>query len=195
LEKRRLEMGLQSYLALARKSLLALGMSFLPLSSAWAHVTVHPQEAPAGSYTKLTFRVPHGCDGSPTKRLRVQIPEGFVSVKPMVHPLWNIETVTRPLKTPYESHGKMITETVAEVIWSGGSLPDGLMDEFSISAKLPNRPGEVIPIPVIQECEKGMHRWIQVAQSGEDPKSLPEPAPLLKLTGGGGGQGHGHGTR
>ncbi|MFS8797749.1 DUF1775 domain-containing protein [Synechococcus sp. R70.1] len=40
-------------------------MSFLPLSSAWAHVTVHPQEAPAGSYTKLTFRVPHGCDGSP----------------------------------------------------------------------------------------------------------------------------------
>ncbi len=188
-------MGLQSYLALARKSLLALGMSFLPLSSAWAHVTVHPQEAPAGSYTKLTFRVPHGCDGSPTKRLRVQIPEGFVSVKPMVHPLWKIETVKRPLKTPYESHGKMITETVAEVIWSGGSLPDGLMDEFSISAKLPNRPGEVIPIPVIQECEKGMHRWIQVAQPGEDPKSLPEPAPLLKLTGGGGGQGHGHGTR
>ncbi|MFS8802932.1 DUF1775 domain-containing protein, partial [Synechococcus sp. R60.2] len=51
------------------------------------------------------------------------------------------------------------------------------------------------PIPVIQECEQGMYRWIQVAQPGEDPKSLPQPAPLLKLTGGdsGHGQGHGHG--
>jgi len=187
--------SLQSYLTLAKKSLLALGMSFLPLSSAWAHVTVHPKEAPAGSFAKLTFRVPHGCDGSPTVRLRVQIPEGFVSVKPMVHPLWKIETVKKPLETPYESHGKMITETVAEVIWSGGSLPDEFMDEFSIRAKLPDRPGEVIPIPVIQECEQGMYRWIQVAQPGEDPNSLPEPAPLLKLTGGdsGHGQGHGHG--
>jgi Uncharacterized protein conserved in bacteria len=125
----------------------------------------------------------------------VQIPEGFVSVKPMVHPLWKIETVKKPLETPYESHGKMITETVAEVIWSGGSLPDEFMDEFSIGVKLPDRPGETIAIPAIQECEQGMYRWIQVAQPGEDPNSLPEPAPLLKLTGGdsGHGQGHGHG--
>ena len=98
--------SLQSYLTLAKKSLLALGMSFLPLSSAWAHVTVHPKEAPAGSYAKLTFRVPHGCDGSPTVRLRVQIPEGFVSVKPMVHPLWKIETVKKPLETPMSRMGR-----------------------------------------------------------------------------------------
>ncbi|MFS8858117.1 YcnI family protein [Synechococcus sp. H55.7] len=184
-----------SYLALAKKSLLALGMSVVPLSSAWAHVTVHPKEAPAGSVAKLTFRVPHGCDGSPTIRLRVQIPEGATSVKPMVHPLWKIETVKKPLDKPYESHGKMITETVAEVIWSGGSLPDEFMDEFSLSLRLPDRPGETIPIPVIQECEQGMYRWIQVAQPGEDPKNLPEPAPLLKLTDKGETHGHGHGAR
>ncbi len=86
-----------SYLALAKKSLLALGMSVLPLSSAWAHVTVHPQETPAGSFAKLTFRVPHSCDGSPTIRLRVQIPGGATSVKLMVHPLWKVEDVLLPL--------------------------------------------------------------------------------------------------
>ncbi|MCF2972084.1 YcnI family protein [Synechococcus sp. Nb3U1] len=175
------------------KVTLTLGSALLALSPASAHVTVNPKEAPAGSYAKLTLRVPHGCEGSPTIRLRVQIPEGATSVKPMVHPLWEIETVKKPLATPYESHGRMITETVAEVIWSGGVLPDEFMDEFSISLKLPDRPGETIPIPVVQECEKGISRWIQVAQPGEDPHDLPEPAPLLKLTSGSESHGHSHG--
>ncbi|MGQ9837999.1 MAG: YcnI family copper-binding membrane protein [Cyanobacteriota bacterium] len=165
----------------------------MPISApALAHVTVSPEEAPAGNFAKLTFRVPHGCNGSPTTRLRVQIPEGATSVKPMVHPLWEIETVKKPLETPYESHGRMISETVAEVIWSGGVLPDEFMDEFSISLKLPDRPGETIPIPVVQECEEGIYRWTQVAQPGEDPRDLSEPAPLLKLTGRPEAHRHGH---
>ncbi|GAB4216099.1 MAG: YcnI family protein [Synechococcales cyanobacterium] len=152
------------------------------LMPAAAHVTVSPDTAPADSYAKLTFRVAHGCEGSPTVRVRVQIPDGLVSVRPMVHPLWKVSIVKKPLATPYESHGKMITETVGEVVWAEGSLPDGLMDEFSLSVKLPNQPGQTVTIPVVQECEKGVYRWIQVAQPGEDPDSLEEPAPLLKLT-------------
>ncbi len=188
-------MGIQELSSFLRKCQgWIVGLSFLPISApALAHVTVTPDQAAAGSYTKLTFRVPHGCDGSPTIRLRVQIPEGATAVKPMVHPLWKIEMVKKPLATPYESHGKMVTETVSEVIWSGGRLPDEYMDEFSISLRLPDQPGKTIPFPVVQECEQGVYRWIQVAQPGEDPHSLPQPAPLLKLTAGPKAQGQGHG--
>jgi uncharacterized protein YcnI len=34
-------------------------------SSAQAHITLEQDSARAGSYQKLTFRVGHGCDGSP----------------------------------------------------------------------------------------------------------------------------------
>ncbi|MEN9231849.1 MAG: YcnI family protein, partial [Thermostichus sp. DG02_5_bins_236] len=103
-------LSLESYLSWGKHWGLVLGLSFLPISApALAHVTVNPKEAPAGSYAKLTFRVPHGCNGSPTTRLRIQIPEGATSVKPMVHPLWEIETVKKPLETPFESHGRMVT--------------------------------------------------------------------------------------
>ncbi|MDX2270362.1 MAG: YcnI family protein [Cyanobacteriota bacterium] len=146
-----------------------------------AHVTVWPKEAPANGYAKLTFRVPHGCEGSPTTKVRVQLPKGSLSVKPMVHPGWEISTVKVKLDTPIESHGKPITETVAEVVWTGGPLLDEFMDEFSLSLKLPDLPDQVVPIPVVQECEQGVHRWIEVAAPGEDPEELAEPAPLLKL--------------
>jgi len=168
------------------KSFIVLLALFAPTAAA-AHVTVSPSEAPANSYAKLSFRVSHGCQGSPTVRLRLQIPEGVTAVKPQVHPLWKINTTMRPLAQPYQSHGKTITETVNEVIWSEGSLPDNLMDEFHVSVKLPDQAGQVLAFPVVQECQQGIYRWIQVAKPGEDPDSLAEPAPLLKLT-----PSHGH---
>lgn len=49
---------------------------------AGAHVVIEPNEAPAASYVKLLLRVTHGCDGSPTRRLSVRLPEGLASVRP-----------------------------------------------------------------------------------------------------------------
>src|SRR5690606_13366926 len=62
------------------KSFHALTAAVLTLATpaAVAHVSITPQEAAAGSYAKLTFRVPHGCDGSATKAVRITIPEGIV---------------------------------------------------------------------------------------------------------------------
>ena len=40
------------------------------------------------------------------------------------------------------------------------------------------QPGQTIYLPVVQECEKGAHRWIEIPGQGSD---LPEPAPELKL--------------
>jgi uncharacterized protein YcnI len=35
--------------------------------------------------------------------------------------------------------------------------------------------------PVVQECEKGVHRWIEIPAAGKSSGDYPEPAPALKL--------------
>jgi uncharacterized protein YcnI len=35
--------------------------------------------------------------------------------------------------------------------------------------------------PVVQECEKGAHRWIEIPATGKSSSDYPEPAPALKL--------------
>ena len=42
---------------------------------------------------KAVFVVPHGCAGSATIKIRVQIPEGVIAAKPMPKPGWNVETI------------------------------------------------------------------------------------------------------
>ena len=68
-----------------------------------------------GSYYKAVFAVPHGCAGSPTVKLRVQIPEGVIGIKPMPKPGWTIEMVKGANATEYEFHGGKISEGVKEV--------------------------------------------------------------------------------
>ena len=102
----------------------ALLTSILISSSAFAHVTVETNNKTAGGYAKLTLRVPHGCDGSPTTAITVQIPENSLSVKPQVHTGWKITTKKVKLAKTITSHGKEITETIGEVTWSGGVLSD-----------------------------------------------------------------------
>ncbi|MBM3488076.1 MAG: YcnI family protein [Alphaproteobacteria bacterium] len=159
-----------------------LGAALAVTLPAAAHVTLERGEAPADSYYKAVFRVPHGCDGSPTLRVRVRIPDGVVGVKVQPKPGWTIETVMRRLDTPYDAgHGRMSSEIVGEVAWSGGRLLDEHYDEFALRAKLPNRPGALIHFPVVQECEKGVHRWIEIPSAGQRAHDLKEPAPALLL--------------
>ena len=64
---------------------LVSGILTLPLISTalFAHVTLETREARAGMSYKAVLRVPHGCDGSPTLKVRAQIPQGVIAVKPM----------------------------------------------------------------------------------------------------------------
>ena len=55
----------------------------LAASSASAHITLENREATVGTFYKAVFAVPHGCAGSATVKIRVQIPEGVIGVKPM----------------------------------------------------------------------------------------------------------------
>jgi uncharacterized protein YcnI len=36
-------------------------------------------------------------------------------------------------------------------------------------------------VPVVQECEKGIHRWIEIPAEGKSADDYKEPAPGIKL--------------
>ena len=161
---------------------VSLASSLLLAGVALAHVTLEAKQAPADSYHKVVVRVPHGCNGSPMLALRVQIPEDVTGVKPQPKTGWELKTVKGPLATPIaDSHGNMITEGVKEVAWTGGRLLDEHYDEFVMRVKLPNKPGETLYFKSVQECEKGVHRWIEVPEPGRSDDDYKEPAPALKL--------------
>ena len=150
---------------------------------AQAHVVLESKQAPASSTYKAVLQVGHGCEGSPTKSIRVQIPEGVIAVKPMPKPGWELTTKRGEYAQPYDYYGEKLTEGVKEVAWTGGNLPDEWYDEFVLRVRLPDAaPGTVVRFPVVQECVEGVHRWIEVPADGQDPDSLDEPAPFVTLT-------------
>jgi uncharacterized protein YcnI len=157
----------------------------LASSSASAHITLESREATIGAPYKAVFVVPHGCAGSATVKIRVQIPEGVIGVKPMPKAGWNVEAIKGKYAADYDFHGAKLTEGVKEVVWSGGRLSDDNYDEFVISTFLTGglKPNSMLYFPVVQECEQGVSRWIDIpadsnAAHAHDSKS---PAPGVKL--------------
>ena len=155
----------------------------LTASSASAHITLQNREAAIGSFYKAVFVVPHGCAGSATTKIRVQIPDGVIDVKPMPKPGWNVETVRAKYANPYDLHGGKLTEGVKEVDWSGGKLPDDFYDEFVLSMFLTGdlKPGTMLYFPTVQECEQGISRWIDIPSDPAHAHDSKWPAPGLKL--------------
>lgn len=152
------------------------------IGAAEAHVTANPNEAAADSYFRTALRVGHGCEGSPTIAVRVKLPDGLMSVRPQMKPGWTIEIKMRKLAAPIDAgHGRVVTEAVDEIAWRGGPLPDAYFDEFGLSVKLPNMPGATLYFPVVQECEKSVHRWIEIPTAGQSWDSLKEPAPFVRV--------------
>jgi uncharacterized protein YcnI len=167
-------------------ALAAAALVVLIAAPALAHVTVSPGAAPADSFATLTFQVPHGCEGSSTTSLAIQIPAGVVSVKPQPKPGWEITIEEGTLPEPVDYFGETITEGVLSVTWTGGPLEDRFMDLFGLSVKLPAGEGETLYFPAVQTCEEGETAWIQIPAEGQTEDELEEPAPALVLTAGGG---------
>lgn len=151
-------------------------------SAAHGHITLESSSAPGAASYKAVLRVPHGCEGSATIRLRVRIPDGVLNVKPQPKPGWTITTTKEKLARALTlGHGREVTETIRELTWSGGRLPDSFYDEFAFRIELPDTPGKTLYFPVIQECEKGVERWIEIPEPGKSRRDYPKPAPELKL--------------
>ena len=124
-----------------------------------AHVTLETQEAEANASYKAVLRVGHGCEGSPTTAIRVQIPEGVIAVKPMPKAGWQVATVKDKYERPYDYFGTELTEGVRQIAWTGGELRDDFYDEFVFVGRLTDfEPGTVLHFPTVQECAGGVHR-------------------------------------
>lgn len=146
--------------ALAAATLLALG----PAAAASAHVSASATSTAAGSQTVVTFSVPHGCEGSPTTQVRIDLPESTPSATPTVNPNWTVEKTVEKLAEPLEdAHGNVIAERVASVTYTaiGAGLADGYRDAFELSLRLPaGEPGDVVEFPTFQVCVEGSADWV-----------------------------------
>lgn len=176
--------------------LTAAGAVVASATPANAHVTVTPDTTEAGAYAVLTVSVPHGCEGSATRRVEIGIPEQIHSVTPTRNPLWTLREETETLAEPItDAHGNQVTERDAAVVYTAKQpLPDGERDVFELSAQLPDAPGETLVFPVVQTCVKGEAAWVETAAEGQDPEELEYPASTVTVTepvqGGEGATGH-----
>jgi uncharacterized protein YcnI len=165
------------------RSLLIGALVVAFVTPAAGHVTLEHQEARVGTSYKAVLRVPHGCEGTATTAIRVKIPDGVIGVKPMPKPGWTLNTVTSKYPKPYDLFHSQVSEGVTEINWSGGNLPDAWYDEFVFQGFLASdlEPGKTMYFPVVQECEKGVNRWIEIPAAGKSAADYPEPAAGLKL--------------
>lgn len=156
----------------------------MPASAVFGHVLLDEPVALAGRSYKAALRVGHGCDGAATTAIRVTIPAGFTGAKPMPKAGWVLSTKVSKLATPYDNHGKKVTEDVSEITWTAASkdnwLPDAYYDEFVLRGGLPAADGAMW-FKVLQTCDKGSIDWSEVPASGTSNKGLKAPAALLEI--------------
>jgi uncharacterized protein YcnI len=164
----------------------ALGAAALTLVSAqgaFAHATLGITQASPNASFRGVVQINHGCDGTPTIRVKVTIPEGVIAAKPMPKPGWSLATAKGAYAKSYPYLSGSVAEGVKEIVWSGGSLADEQFDEFVFVARITDafRPGDTVHFPVEQDCEAGAHHWVEIPAAGQDPHALKEPAPGVKL--------------
>jgi uncharacterized protein YcnI len=161
-------------LALATSALLAL----TPVAS--AHVTLQPEEVPAGGFTRLDVRVPTERDDASTTKVEVQLPPGFLSVSTERVPGWDAKIVKRKLDKPVEQFGEQISEEVGQVSFTAtdeaAGIGPGEFQDFGLSLSVPDKAGSALTFKAVQTYSNGeVVRWIGPAES-------EEPAPQVKLT-------------
>jgi periplasmic copper chaperone A len=174
---------------LGRIGVVTAGAAALVLAIAGpasAHVTVNPNTAAQGAYTKVSFRVPTESDTASTTKLQVNLPTGTpiasVSTKPVVG--WTVATVKSKLATPIKSDDGDITEAVTQITWTatkGAEIKPGQFQEFDVSlGPLPSNVNQIV-FKALQTYSDGtIVRWIdEPATDGSEPE---HPAPVLKLT-------------
>lgn len=165
--------------------LLGVAMAALSAVNAFAHVSLETGTAKSGATYKAVLRVPHGCDGAATTTVRVRLPEGVISVKPMPKAGWKIEKSLGEYAKAYDYYGEQKTVGVQELIWSGGHLGDDEYEEFVFRAYITEtyKAGDVVHFPVVQECEGGAtERWIEVPAAGKVADDYEHPAPSVTIS-------------
>ena len=157
--------------------LITILAALVAVPAAAAHVTINPGEWEAGGFARFVIRVPTERD-VPTTEVTIQFPESVTSARFMPAPGWERTIEMEQLDEPIQQGDgeEPITERIASVTWSGGTItPDEFM-EFGVSFRVPETPGEQLVFPAIQTYQGGeVVEWI----GAEDSDT---PAPLVTIT-------------
>ena len=170
-----------------RAALLAGLCLSLLTSAASAHAVLERKEASPNESYRGVVQIMHGCDGAPTTRVTVTIPEGVIGAKPMPKPGWELATSRGAYAKSYQSFHGTVSEGVNSITWSGGHLGDDEVDEFTFFARISDAfaPGSTVYFPVEQDCAgegaKSGIAWTQVPEPGQDAHALKTPAPGLRI--------------
>ncbi|WP_437782679.1 YcnI family copper-binding membrane protein [Sorangium sp. So ce1097] len=165
----------------AFQSCLIVAGSLFAATAAQAHISVSGP-AFAGATHEASFGVGHGCDGADTYRVKIQIPAGVTSV--------------RPLDSTF---GKAVLEKDAEgnvtaVVWTkplADVLPaDTNYYKLSLRFQVPETPFKTLYFPTIQTCRTAdgtetVAEWVATSgghgSHGDNPDA-PESHPAPALT-------------
>jgi uncharacterized protein YcnI len=180
---------------LGATALTASGLIVLASAGvASAHVGIVEDEVEAGTTALITFQFSHGCEGSPTTAIRIQMPENIPAVAPTINANWDVSKTMEALDAPIEgSHGEQLSERVSEVVYTAETpVADGYRDVFVLSVAIPeDAAGTTLFFPTIQTCESGETAWIEIPAEGQDHDDLESPAPGVAVVEGGDDE-HGH---
>jgi uncharacterized protein YcnI len=143
---------------------------------AGAHVTVQPDTATAGGFTRLDVRVPTERD-VPTTKVQLQLPDGFAEASYEPVPGWKVKVTKAKLPQPVKTDDGLVTEEVKQITWSGGSLPPGAFQDFGLSVQIPDKPGKLTFKALQTYADGQIVRWI-------GPEGADAPAPTLTVSSG-----------
>jgi uncharacterized protein YcnI len=159
-----------------RTFLCAVAAALAFASVATAHVTLNPNEWEAGGFARFAVRVPNERDNADTISITLRFPQSIISASFQPMPGWRRTIEMEPLDEPVEEEGEQITEHIASVTWSGGRIAPGEFEEFGVSFRVPETPGEDLVFPAIQRYSNGeVVRWI-------GPPDAESPAPIVAVT-------------
>jgi len=176
-----------------RRSILAAAAAALLLApaAAQAHVTLQPDTAPAGGFTRLDVRVPNERDDAGTVKVDVQLPPGFIAASYEPVPGWKVEVTRSKAEQPIDTGEGLKSDTqVSRITWTGdgeqGIVEAGEFQDFGLSLKMPEgKAGDTLTFKALQTYDDGqVVRWI-------GPEDADEPAPIVTLDTGSAGGGHG----
>lgn len=168
--------------------LTVLGMLATAMAAS-AHVTVNPNTVTAGSYAKLTFRVPTESATASTVSIAVTLPADhpFPTVSVMQIPGWTATVTKTALSAPVTEGNISVTSPVTSITWKaddGVGIKPGEFMEFPISVG-PVPDAASMQFPAVQTYSDGsVVKWDQSRTAGgEEPE---HPAPLLAIAAAGG---------
>lgn len=155
-------------------ALLAATHLLLAPALAHAHISVASGPGFAGTTQEIVFGVGHGCEGSDTYSVRMEIPASVTSVRP-----------------ERSDFGKVSVETdaagnVTAITWQKADA-DVLASDISyyklaVRLKVPNQPFTTLYFPTHQVCKKSDGTVLPpVDWVGTPTASASEPAPALQI--------------